>query len=124
MSATALYKALVEAGASEDTAKQAVENPLPGGELATKSDLAQLEARLGADITQLKIGIAQLDARLGADIAQLKVDITELETRLGADITQLKIGIAQLEVHLVWRLLGGIAVLLGITAGVFKLVLG
>ena len=99
MSATALYKALVEAGTSEDTAKQAVEDLPSGGELATKSDLAQLEARLGADITQL-------------------------ETRLGADIAQLKIGIAQLEVHLVWRLLGGIAVLLGITAGVFKLVLG
>ena len=101
-----MYKALVEAGTSEDTAKQAVEDLPSGGELATKSDLAQL------------------GARLGADIAQLKVDITQLETRLGADIAQLKIGIAQLEVHLVWRLLGGIAVLLGITAGVFKLVLG
>ena len=134
-----MYKALVEAGASEDTAKQAVEDLPSGGELATKSDLAQLEALLGADIAQLetrlgadiaqleaRLGadITQLETRLGADIAQLKVDITQLETRLGADIAQLKIGIAQLEVHLVWRLLGGIAVLLGITAGVFKLVLG
>ena len=95
MSATALYKALVEAGTSEDTAERAVEDLPFGGELATKSDLAQLEVRLGADIAQLKV-----------------------------DITQLKVGITQLEVRLIWRLLGGVAVLLGITAGVFKLVLG
>lgn len=88
MSATVLYKALVEAGTSEDTAERAVEDLPFGGELATKSDLAQLEVRLGADI------------------AQLKADITQLEVRL------------------IWRLLGGVAVLLGITAGVFKLVLG
>ena len=103
MNATALYKALTEAGASEDTAERAVEGLPLGGELATKSDLAQLGARLDTDI-------AQLETRLGADIAQLEV-------RLGADI-------AQLEVRLTWRLLGGVAVLLGITSGVLKLLLG
>ena len=81
MNATALYKALIEAGASEDTAERAVEGLPLGGELATKSDLAQLGARLDTDI-------------------------------------------AQLEVRLTWRLLGGVAVLLGITSGVLKLLLG
>ena len=110
MNATALYKALTEAGASEDTAERAVEGLPPGGELATKSDLVQLGARLDTDI-------AQLGARLDTDIAQLGADIAQLEVRLGADI-------AQLEVRLTWRLLGGVAVLLGITSGVLKLLLG
>ena len=86
---------MVEAGASEDTAERAVEKLPPNDELATKADWAELDAR-----------IAQLEARL-----------TQLEVRFGTDI-------AQLEVRLTWRLLGGTAVLLGITVGLLKLVLG
>lgn len=50
MSTTALYKALVEAGASEDLAERAVENLMFSNQAATKSDLktglAELETRL------------------------------------------------------------------------------
>ena len=50
MSATALYRALVEAGASEDLAERAVENLMFSNQMATKSvlktDLTELESRL------------------------------------------------------------------------------
>ena len=50
MSATTLYKALVEAGAPENLAEKAVENLMFSDQVATKSDL--------------KIGLATLEARL------------------------------------------------------------
>ena len=46
MSTTALYKALTEAGVSEDSAERAVEGLVHAGEAATKTDLAALEVRL------------------------------------------------------------------------------
>lgn len=50
MSTTALYKALVEAGTSENLAEKAVESLIFSGQAATKSDLktglAELETRL------------------------------------------------------------------------------
>ena len=72
MSTTPLYKALLDAGADEMLAERAVESLdlIPSKEVATKTDLAQLEVRL------------------------------------------------------TWRLLGGIAVLLGIAIGLLKLILG
>ncbi len=46
MSTTALYKALIQAGASEDTAERAVEDLAHTDDVATKADLAKLEIRL------------------------------------------------------------------------------
>ena len=50
MSTTALYKALIEAGASENLAEKAVENLMFSDQVTTKSDLktglAELESRL------------------------------------------------------------------------------
>lgn len=50
MSATALYKALIEAGTSENLAEKAVENLMFSDQVATKSDL--------------EIGLAAIEARL------------------------------------------------------------
>ncbi len=71
MSATALYKALIEANVSEVTAERAVEGLAVARDVATKTDLAGLKIELKTDITELK-----------TDIAELKVGITELEVRL------------------------------------------
>ena len=50
MSTTALYKALIEAGTSENLAEKAVESLMFSDQVATKSvlktDLAELETRL------------------------------------------------------------------------------
>ena len=46
MSTTALYDALLEAGASRETAKDAAEGLANVNQVATKADLANLEARL------------------------------------------------------------------------------
>ena len=60
MSITALYKALLEANVSEETAERAVEGLISANEAATKTDVAGLKA----DMAELK-----------ADMAELKVDM-------------------------------------------------
>lgn len=51
MSTTALYKALLEAGASENLAEKAVESLVFSDQAATKSDIAALKS----DIAELEI---------------------------------------------------------------------
>ena len=46
MNGTALYRALVEAGASEDRAKEAAESVVHAREGATKADIAALEVAM------------------------------------------------------------------------------
>ena len=46
MSTTALYKALIEAHVSEDTAERAVEGLACAREVATKTDLVELKTEL------------------------------------------------------------------------------
>ena len=69
MSTTALYKALVEAGASEASAERAAESLdlTPSREVATKTDIAQLEVRL---TWRLLGGVSVL---LGIAIGLLKI---------------------------------------------------
>ena len=68
MSAIALYKALIEAGAPEPSAERAVEGLPPANEVATKTDIAELCTELKTDIaalrTEMKTDIAMLEARL------------------------------------------------------------
>ena len=97
MTATALYRALVDAGAKEELAKEAAERVVYSPEGETKSDVAkakselQLEmagfrAEVKADIaelrTELKGDIADLRAETKAEIADVKVCISGLETRI------------------------------------------
>ena len=71
MSTTALYRALVEAGTSENLAEKAVENLMFSDQAATKSDLktalAELETRLTwrmAIVTGVTIGAIGILVRL------------------------------------------------------------
>ena len=50
MSTTALYKALIEAHVSEDTAERAVEGLAYTREVATKTDLVELKNRIKATL--------------------------------------------------------------------------
>ena len=65
MSATALYKALVDAGTREELAEKAADELPPVGELATKADIAGIRA-----------DIVRLEARMDKEFAELKADLT------------------------------------------------
>ena len=57
MSSTALYKAFIEVGASEDSATNAAEDVIQVSQLpqlATKADIEILENKITADIANLK----------------------------------------------------------------------
>ena len=75
MSTTALYKALIEAHVSEDTAERAVEGLAYAREVATKTDLAELKTELKQDISELRV-------ELKGDIGALETTITALETTM------------------------------------------
>ena len=63
-----VYKALVEAGASEDSARAAAGAIPIAKDLATKEDLADVRAALTHDIADLRAEVKQ-------DIADLKSDL-------------------------------------------------
>ncbi len=54
MSTTALYKALIQAGVSEDTAERAVEDLAHTDDVATKADLAKLESKIMDKMAELR----------------------------------------------------------------------
>ena len=60
--ATPLYKALLDAGASEERAERPLRTCPPGGELATKTDIVRLGTRL--DETATKAEMAAPETRL------------------------------------------------------------
>ena len=57
MNATALYRALVDAGAKEDLAKEAAESVVYSPEGATKSDLIEVRTELKGEIAGLELRI-------------------------------------------------------------------
>ena len=74
MSSTALYKAFIDAGVSEEKATLAAEDVVQVSQLsqlATKSDISVLEAR-----------VDNLELSTKAEIAVLRTDMANLETRL------------------------------------------
>ncbi len=67
MSSTALYKAFIEVGASEDSATKAAEDVIQVSQLpqlATKTDLVATKADLKSDIARLETNMANLETRL------------------------------------------------------------
>ena len=63
-----LYEALVDAGASEGKAKEAAQ-VLSTENLATKSDIAELDQRLSPKIVKLERDMAVMKWMLGAALA-------------------------------------------------------
>ena len=84
MSTTALYQALIEAGTPKETAEKAVEGLLPAGEVATKTDLAELKTNTGRLETELRSTATK------ADMAELKTDMAELKTELKTDMAEME----------------------------------
>ena len=81
MSSVPLYKAFIEAGASEESATKASEDVIQVSQLpqlATKTDLLAVKA----DIALLKSDISLLEEKITANTALLEKKITAGESRL------------------------------------------
>ena len=69
-----LYEALINAGASEEKAKEAAE-ALSAENLNSKDTIAEVKAELASDI-------AELDQKLSGEIAGVKKDLAELDKKM------------------------------------------
>lgn len=76
MNGTALYRALVEAGASEERAKEAAESVVHLPEAATRSDIAGVNANI---------------AGVRTEIAEVRTEIAEMETRLERSLREMSV---------------------------------
>ena len=76
MNGTALYRALVEAGASEERAKEAAESVMHAPEGATKADIAGVNANI---------------AGVRTEIAEVRTEIAEMETRIERSLREMSV---------------------------------
>ena len=121
MTATALYRALVDAGAREELAKETAERVVYSPEGATKADVAEAKSELQVEIAhfraEVKADITELRTELKGDIAglraELKGDIADLRAETKADIGDVKVCISGLETRIerslramTWRFVG------------------
>jgi hypothetical protein len=90
-----VYKALIEAGASEDSARAAASAIPVAKDLGTKQDLAELRAELKQDIAELRAEVKQ-------DIAELKSDLKILKAIYGPVVIGLLLAIAGMVFRLVF----------------------
>jgi len=119
MSSAALYRAFIDAGASEEKATLAAEDVVQVSQLpqlATKSDIAVLEANMAtkSDIVVLEANMATkadiADMATKADIADMatKSDISVLEARMAtkSDISALEVNMAKQETRMIKWIVG------------------
>jgi type II secretory pathway component PulK len=101
-----VYKALIEAGASEDSARAAASAIPVAKDLGTKQDIAEQRAELKQDIAELraelKQDIAELRAEVKQDIAELKSDLKILKAIYGPVVIGLLLAIAGMVFRLVF----------------------
>lgn len=115
-------KRMTETGMSEATAEALADEQLRliQGELATKTDLAALQAATKADIEALRLAtkadIAELGATTQADIAELRAttqaDIAELREATRADIAGVRLEIEKTKADLI-RWMAGLLIAQG-----------
>ena len=99
MSSIPLYKAFIEAGASEESATKASEDVIQVSQLpqlATKADIALLEKKVTADITLLEkkvtADITLLEKKITADTALLEKKITAVMAKQEARLVKWMVG--------------------------------
>ena len=82
---TALYRALVEAGASEERAKEAAESVVHAPEGATKADIVGVNANIAGVRTE----VAGVRTEVKTDIAGVRTEIAEMELRIERSLRQM-----------------------------------
>ena len=98
MSSTALYKALIETGASDENATRAA------ADVVQVSQLPQLATKM--DIADTKTAIADTKAELKSDIAEVKSDIVILRSNIEILRSDMNAGLANLETRLLKWMVG------------------
>ena len=85
-----LYEALINAGASEEKAREAAQ-ALSAENLNSKDNAAEVKAELASDIAgldeKLSGKIAKLDQRLSGKIAELDKKMAVMQWMMGATLT-------------------------------------
>ena len=109
-------KALREAGADEPLAEAVVATvgEAVSGNVATKADLAEVQAALKAEIAEVKADIAEVKAEFKTDLAGVKTEIAEVRAELKTDLATLE---SRLHRQL-WVMAAGIV---GLTVALVKL---
>ncbi len=129
---------LVEYIESAHTEKLATKTDVQELRAETKTDIQELRAETKAGLQEVRAEIQELRAETKADIqelrAEMKADIQELRAEMKADIQELraemKTGFLAVdnrllssENRLLWKLLGGTGIMLGILAALLRYLL-
>ncbi len=103
-------EALVDAGVPPDQARlqaKALSEALESNDLATKADIAKLEATTSAYISRLAADIAKLEATTSANLKSAAAD-------LRSEMAGMRTDIANMETRIIKWQVGGIGVLAAI----------
>lgn len=106
MNGTTLYRALVEAGASEERAKEAAESVLYAREGATRSDVVDVQAEVKGvqgEVAGLKTKVAGVQG----EVAGLKAKVADVEARVAnveAEVAAVKIALVEVKMELSGRI--------------------
>ena len=97
-----VYDALIEAGASPDRAKAAAGAVPPAESMATKEDMAKLQANMATkeDVARLEGHIAKLDMATKEDFARLEGHIARVDMAHREDFARLEARIAKVETNM------------------------
>ncbi len=106
MSATALYRALVDAGANEDLAKEAVESMVYAPEAATRTDIADVRADTAEFKAEIRTDIAEFKTEVKTDLADIRTDIAEFKVEVKTDIAGLRVDMERGFRGMTWRFVG------------------
>ena len=89
MNGTALYRALVEAGTSEERAKQAAESVVYAREGSTKTDIADVVTK----VAEVKTEVADVRAEVAdvrTEVAGVRIELAQFKTELSDRIAALE----------------------------------
>ena len=92
MSGMALYRALVEAGAGEERAKEAAQSVVHAPEGATKADIAEVNvnvAEVNASVAGVDANIAECKVAITTALAGIRAEIAATGTRLERSIREM-----------------------------------
>ena len=98
MNGTALYRALVEAGASEERAREAAESVVYAREGATRSDVAGVKSEV--------VGVKSEVAGVKGEVADVRTEIARVRTELSDRIAALEATMERNFRSMTFRLIG------------------
>ena len=97
MNGTALYRALVEAGASEERAREAAESVVYAREGATRTDIADVVTKVAevkAEVAEVKTEVAEVKtevAEVRTEVAGVRIELAHVKTELSDRIAVLEV---------------------------------